>query len=252
MDYRKALENLERLLSLIEREVRSEPLSDEEQAQVPMLYGVCEPVITQIVGIQQVSVPVHGNLMANYPNLIEAGFLSSRTIHRHEGLQQLRKVVGRVRQLAEDPGVPQAAASISQLLQVLNRFRQCCQYVVAAPQNERAVQDIIWIMLRSQFDRVEREEQLPTFGVKSYRPDFGVPELATLIEVKYVGDTTRPADVQEQFLSDVPGYLTSAPMYTSLVAFVYDAANKFRDPRRFMEDLRRVDGVIDVIVIPGL
>ena len=164
----------------------------------------------------------------------------------------MRKVIGRVRQLVDDPGVPQAVASVSQLLLVLNRFRACCQYVATAPQNERAVQDIIWIMLRSQFDRVEREEQLPTFGVKSYRPDFGIPDLATLVEVKYVGEGMRPADLQEQLLSDVPGYLTAATSYTSLVAFVYDGANKLRDPRRFIDDLRRVDGLIDVIVIPGL
>ena len=249
MDYRKALATLEQLLDLVER---SATLSPEEHAQIPMLYGACEPVITQIVGVQKVSVPSHGNVMSTYPNLIEAGFLSGRTFHRHEGLQQLRKVVGRVRQLAEDPGVPQSVASISQLLLVLNRFRQCCQYLASVPQNERAIQDIIWIMLRSQFDRVEREEQLPTFGVKSYRPDFGVPDLATLIEVKYVGEGLRAADLQEQLLSDVPGYLTATTIYTSLVAFVYDAANKLRDPRRFIEDLRRVEGLIEVIVIPGL
>ena len=99
---------------------------------------------------------------------------------------------------------------------------------------------------------LSEEEQLPTFGVKSYRPDFGIPDLATLIEVKYVSGGMRPAELQEQLLSDVPGYLTASTSYTSLVAFVYDAANKFRDPRRFTEDLRRVDGLIDVIVIPGL
>src|SRR6266540_6742484 len=101
MDYRKALTNLERLLSLVER---IGDLASEEQAEIPMLYGACEPIITQIVGIQKVSVPSHGNVTSTYPNFIEAGFLSSRTFHRHEGLQQLRKVVGRVRQLADDPG----------------------------------------------------------------------------------------------------------------------------------------------------
>jgi hypothetical protein len=88
MDYRKALTNLERLLSLVQR---VDDLSSEERAEVPMLYGACEPVITQIVGMQRVSVPAHGTVTATYPNFIEAGFLSSRTFYRHEGLQQLRK-----------------------------------------------------------------------------------------------------------------------------------------------------------------
>ncbi len=76
MDYRKALASLERLLSLVER---SAELSPEEHAQIPMLYGACEPVVTQIVGVQKVSVPVHGNVMSTYPNFIEASATGEET-----------------------------------------------------------------------------------------------------------------------------------------------------------------------------
>ena len=111
---------------------------------------------------------------------------------------------------------------------------------------------MIWIILRSQFDRVDREATLPKFGVKGYKPDFGVPDLRTLIEVKFVGQKTDPAAIQEEVLADVPGYLTGNAAYAGLVVFVYDAAHKLLDPRKFVEDLRRVDGITEVIVVPGI
>jgi hypothetical protein len=102
----------------------------------------------------------------------------------------LLRVIGRVRQLAEDPGLPQPAASVSQLVRTLRRFRECCQYRQQPLANEREVQDVLWIMLRSQLDRLDREETLAKFGAQAYKPDFGVPDLATLVEVKFIGEKT--------------------------------------------------------------
>ncbi len=110
----------------------------------------------------------------------------------------------------------------------------------------------MWIMLRSRFDRLEREDTLPRFGVKQYRPDIGIPELALLVEVKFIGNATKPSDIQEEILADVPGYLQGQSKYDSIVVFVYDDAHKFRDDRKFIEDLSSVDGILDVIVIPGI
>jgi hypothetical protein len=93
---------------------------------------------------------------------------------------------------------------------------------------------------------------LPRFGAMAYKPDFGVPDLATLVEVKFIGEATRVQDIQEEILADVPGYLREATGYSSLIVFVYDAAQKLRDTRRFVDDLRNVTGIIDVIVVPGV
>jgi hypothetical protein len=106
-------------------------------------------------------------------------------------------------------------------------------------------------MLRSQLDRLDREETLAKFGAQAYKPDFGVPDLATLVEVKFIGEKTWVQDIQGEILADVPGYLREATGYISLIVFVYDAAQKLRDARRFVEDLRKVPGIIDVIVIRG-
>jgi len=40
--------------------------------------------------------------------------------------------------------------------------------------------------------------------------------------------------------------------YDGIIVFVYDDAQKLLDTRKFIEDLRGTDGIIDVIVIPGI
>lgn len=187
----------------------------------------------------------------HFSNYIEAYLLSHAHVY-NEGYQQILKVIGKVQQFSRDPFVPQLEHSITTLVQILRRLRECCQYLREPPKDEKTVQDIIWIMLRSQFDRVEKEETLPKFGIKNYRPDFGLPDLQALVEAKFIGDKTQVPDIQEEILSDVPGYLKDSSKYNALIILVYDDAHKLRDPRRFIEDIRSVDGIVDVLVIPGI
>ena len=157
-----------------------------------------------------------------------------------------------MRQASTGPIAPRNERSIATVIEILQRFRQCCQYLKEAPADERAVQDIIWIMLRSRFDRLDREDSLPRFGVKRYVPDFGVPELRLLVEVKFVGEATRPSDIQEEILADVPGYLQDQSRYDAILVIVYDAAHKLRDDRKFIEDLKSTPGIVEVLVVPGI
>lgn len=251
MDYRQALEKLERLRELVKKVHTGADSSLETRDEITLLYGACEPLINQIIGVGKVDVPGHHGIVESYPNMIAAGYLSSRTMHRAAGYQELLRVVGRVRQLVESPGVPQDPSSITQLVRVLRRFRPCCQYSKPL-ENEKAVQDVLWVILRAQFDRLEREVPLPRFGTKAHRPDFRVPDLLTLVEVKYIGTSTSPQSIQEEIQSDVHGYLNESSGCTGLVVFVYDAANKLCDATSFVESLRSISGIVEVIVEPGL
>lgn len=142
--------------------------------------------------------------------------------------------------------------SLDGLVNVSRRFRECCQYVEPPPSNEREVQDILWIMLRSHYDDLVREETLPKFGVKSYKPDFGIPSIRLLVEVKFIGEPTDASSIQEELLADASGYINDSSNYDSLVVFVYDAVHKLRDSRKFAEDLTSVDGISETIVVPGM
>ncbi len=166
----------------------------------------------------------------------------------------LKSLIDEVKDYWQDePTDPEAQHSITDLIRVLRRFRECCQYLKSPPKREAEVQDIVWIMLRSHFDRLDREDTLPRFGVKNYKPDFGVPDLRTLVEVKFVGEKTKVGeDIQESILGDIPGYLNQHSKYDNLIVLVYDAAHKLRDPRKFIEDLRSADGIIEVFIIAGI
>lgn len=251
MDYKTALVKLDALRSAIEQQMADHSPSKERYANICMLYGEVEEVVHRFGGVSKIEVPNNFSKAPTYPNFIEAGFLSGRTIHQHEGYSQLLKIIGKVKQAATDPYTPPAPPSVTDLSQMLRRFRECCQYV-QPPRDERGVQDILWIMLRSRYDRVDREDVLPRFGAKAYRPDFGIPDLQILVEVKFVGPNTNVGSIQEEILADVPGYLNDVKRFSGIVELLYDDAHKLRDPRKFIEDLRTVDGIIDVIVVPGI
>jgi hypothetical protein len=254
LNYQVALEKLEQLLNGYKKKINiagaHSTLGHEE---LIMLYGEVEEVITRFAGVTKVEVPsADTNFITEYPNFIAARLLSNRTFYSDEGYTQLLKVIGKVRQHAEDPGVPKVEYSFTHVIQVLRRFRECCQYLSSPLIDEGQVQGIAWIMLRSHFDRLEKEATLPRFGIKSYRPDFGIPDLRVLIESKFIGPKTNVASIQEEILGDVPGYLNEATDYDSIIVFVYDAAQQLRDSRKFIEDLKSIDGIIEVIVVPGI
>jgi hypothetical protein len=253
MNYQEALEKLERLLDGYKKAFidKSDSVSIEDLC---MLYGELEEVIHRFAGKDTVVVQSRYAYEADqvYPNYIAAPLFSGHESYVHAGYTQLLKLIGKVRQYAEDPSVPQVEHSVTSLLRILHRFRECCQYLSFPLQSEPDVQTILWVMLRSHFDRLEKEETLPRFGVKSYRPDFGIPDLRVLIEAKFVGAGTDVGRIQDGLLGDIPGYLNETTHYDSVVIFVYDAGHKLLDPTKFIEDLRSVEGIIDVIVVPSV
>lgn len=252
MELKTALGKMEEMLKLMSDYFNNQ-LTQEKRDRLVELYAEVEEVIHQFEGQQAISMPpAFGAKGGVYKDYISAGWLTSSTIFVDQGRTQLIKVIAKVRSRLNDPGTPAAPASIDQLIRALQRFRECCQFIETAPSNERAVQDIVWIMLRAQFDRVDRENVLPRFGAKTYRPDFGVPDLRTLIEVKFIGSKTDIGSIQEEILADVPGYLASPSEYGGIVVLTYDAAHKLRDARKFIEDIQSVEGIRDVIVVPGI
>ncbi|MDA2921274.1 hypothetical protein MYX76_17580 [Desulfobacterota bacterium AH_259_B03_O07] len=254
MDYQEILEKLENFHKVAKKVVKDEFKNQEELDELSLLYGELEEIITQLIGESSIEVPGYRSSYPplKYKNYIEAGFFSGRGGYIHQSNTQLLKVIGKVRQLAKDPTLPKFFSSITHIIQIIRRFRECCQYIKTPPANEKEVQDILWIMLRSHLDLLEREDTLPTFGIKSYKPDFGIPELRLIVEVKYIGEKKQVSAVQEEILADVPGYLNETSMYDSAIILVYDHAQRLKDTVKFINDLKTVDGILDIIVVPGI
>ena len=217
-----------------------------------MLYGELEGVINEFVGTDGVVSKSESPQVRAYSNYIEAALLLDQLQYADQGYAQLLKVIGRVTKLIGGQAVSSKERRAADVSCILRRFRECCQYLEMPLEDEDKVQRILWIMLRSHFEQLERHNTLPRFGVKSYVPDFGVPDLGTLVEVKFIGQRTKIGDIQEGILADIPGYLNDATGYSAVVVFVYDAAHKLRDARKFIGDLKSIEGVIDVIVVPGI
>lgn len=255
MTYQQALEKLldlkESFVKLHWDSTQTDETRQPLREKVAISYGEIEDVYTKIAGIKNVVVAARFG-QAVYSTYLEASILSSRTTWLSEGKQELLLVIGKVQQLAKDPVPLQIEHSVTNLVQILRRFRECCQYINEPPTDEKGVQDIMWIMLRSQFDRLDREDTLPKFGTKSFKPDFGIPDLQVLIEAKLIGERTNVSTIQEEIMADVPAYLNDSTRYKSIVVLVYDAAQKLRDPRKFVEDLKSIEGIVEVIVIPGI
>jgi len=253
MTYQQVLDKLVKLRDLI-KQVQGETLKGDAARRAweecGILYGELEEVILRFAGVREIASKEPGSPV--YRNYIEAMMLSPFTTYSSQGYFELLKVIGRIQQQVKDPSLPLAAQSVTDVVRVLSRFRECCQYVSQPPKDERDVQDIMWIMLRANFDRLDRENALPKFGAKGYKPDFGVPDVGVLVEAKFIGENTKVPDIQEEILADIPGYVQSNSAYSGVVELVYDQAQKLRDARKFIEDLSKVAGILNVQVIPGI
>lgn len=115
--------------------------------------------------------------------------------------------------------------------------------------NEREVQDIVWLILRSNFEDVIDEEYLPKFGHGASIPDFAIPSLGLLIEVKFVRKKGDFKKVEDEIKVDTVDYLTHNPTYNKIIVFIYDHSCSVQEHSITVRDLKKISGVEDVIIV---
>ena len=115
--------------------------------------------------------------------------------------------------------------------------------------NEKEVQDIMWLILRSYFDDLIDEETLPKFGHSSYKPDFGIPSISLLIEIKYVYKKEDFKKIEKDIMQDTIGYLTNNQQYKKIIVFIYDNSGSVQEHNITRRDLIKVKGIEDVIIV---
>ena len=106
MNFKQKFIRLEHLRDMVNRYVpimyQSSDESRELHAEITEVYGEVADIFDRVLGKQEISVPIFGGNQSVFPNYFEAGFLSGRTIHTHEGKAQLSKVIGAVKALIEE------------------------------------------------------------------------------------------------------------------------------------------------------
>ena len=115
--------------------------------------------------------------------------------------------------------------------------------------DEREIQDIVWLVLRSVFDDLVDEDSLPKLGHSSYKPDFGIPSIATMVEVKFARKREDFKKIEKEVMEDAIAYLQATRLYRRLVVFIYDNSASVQEhvvTRSALEKLPNVEGVVIV------
>jgi hypothetical protein len=134
------------------------------------------------------------------------------------------------------------------ILENLNRYQLRMKSYL---KDEKELQDFIFPILKSHFEDLEDEFNLPRFGNIEYKPDFGISNIGLLIECKFLRNKKDLKKIQKEIHDDIIGYLKSSKQYQNLIFFVYNSKN-IPVPDKFVKDIEKIKGVESVIIVPGV
>jgi hypothetical protein len=113
---------------------------------------------------------------------------------------------------------------------------------------EREVQDILWLILRSYFPDVVDEDALPKLGHSAYRADFGIASLKLIIEAKFATVKEDFKKIEKEVQEDCVPYLRDL-RYESLVVFIYDDSASVQEHDITRRALLEIPGMVDVVIV---
>jgi hypothetical protein len=113
---------------------------------------------------------------------------------------------------------------------------------------EREVQDLLWLILRSYFRDLVDEDALPKLGHSTYKADFGIPSLRLIVEAKFASAKEDFKKIEKEIQEDCIPYLRDL-RYESLIIFVYDGSSSVQEHAITRDALRQLPGVVDVIIV---
>jgi hypothetical protein len=270
MSTKSTLDTLEELKETLDlyNPIKYESTEESKRLRekIPQLYGAIEKKYRDITGNLKIVVEDRGNKNF-YPNYFEAGYLSGRTFHSHQGYQELLKVIGRVKNEVKN-NLQSDSKSESNLIElaaldkvklIIKRFhliaRQLRARYSGRPtieiENEYDVQDLFHSLLRLYFDDVRAEEYTPSYAGSSSRVDFLLKQEKLVIEIKKTRKGLGAKEVGEQLIIDSQRY-QSHPDCGQLICFVYDPEGRVVNPRGIENDLtKEINGVpVSVYIAP--
>jgi hypothetical protein len=113
---------------------------------------------------------------------------------------------------------------------------------------EREVQDILWLILRSYFPDLVDEDALPKLGHSTYKADFGIGPLKLIIEVKYASSKDDFKKIEKEVQEDCIPYLRDL-RYESLVVFIYDDSASVQEHDITRRALLEIPGIVGVVIV---
>jgi hypothetical protein len=102
--------------------------------------------------------------------------------------------------------------------------------------DEYDVQDLLYALLRIEFDDIREEEPTPSSAGKSARMDFLLKKQRIVIEVKKTREKLADKEIGDELLVDIARY-KNHPDCSTLVCFVYDPDQRIKNPAGLKQDL---------------
>jgi hypothetical protein len=112
---------------------------------------------------------------------------------------------------------------------------------------EREVQDLLWLILRSYFPDVVDEDALPKLGHSTYKADFGIGSLKLIIEAKFATGKDDFKKIEKEVQEDCIPYLRDL-RYESLIVFIYDDSASVQEHDTTRRALLEIPGIVDVVI----
>ncbi len=133
--------------------------------------------------------------------------------------------------------------------QLQRRKRQRSPFLI---NDEYDVQDLLAALLKSVFDDVRGEEEMPSYGATRSIIDFLLPREGIAVETKMTRESMTMRDLREQLSADIDSY-RKHPDASSLICFVYDPQGYLENPVALEWDLSgaRNEMMVHVVVNPG-
>lgn len=157
-----------------------------------------------------------------------------------------------VQYLPEEEQQMERGRKIAKVIEILSNFELFHHRRAYLIDNEKALQNFVFPILKSHFLDIEDEFTLTKFGASEYIPDFGIPSGGLLIECKYLtSQKGHLKKLQKEINDDVVGYLTKSESYNQMIIFVYNSENVPVE-NKFVDDLEKISGVARVIITPGV
>ena len=133
----------------------------------------------------------------------------------------------------------------SGILKILNLAESRLRKAVhRKPQNEREVQDIFETLLIGAEVEYKREKERIEYSSKTYTPDFSMPKLDLVTEIKFCTDVTHEKLLIPQINDDILAYGTK---YGNQVFVVYDVFG-IRDVEGFSRSFEKHPAVLVRVV----
>lgn len=196
------------------------------------VYSITHPYYTEfdtkVVGKYYESAQSGINIIQSIKNEYEAGLLLP-VVERKEPLYPLYNIFDRFHIISR---------------QLKSRHGDRPTLIV---EDEYDVQDLLHCLLKVHFDDIRPEEWTPSYGGKSSRMDFLLPEHQLVIEVKKTRKSLTGKDVGDELIIDIDRYSRYSNV-KFLYCFVYDPEGYIANPKGFENDLSIMRESLDVKV----